>query len=109
MHVFWLGLLLFANLAQADFQVPALTGPVVDSAGMFNASTRAGLDRFIRELHDQGGAQLQVAAVSNLGGISIEEASIKITDQWKLGKKKEDRGLLLLFALAERKVRIEVG
>ncbi len=109
MPAFFLSLLLFANVAGAEFKVPPLTGPVVDAAGMFNPATRASLEQFIRSLFEHGGAQLQIATVPDLGGISIEEASIKMTDQWKLGKKKEDRGLLLLFALAEHKVRIEVG
>jgi uncharacterized protein len=105
-----LGLLLLAATgARADFQVPPLTGPVVDAAGMLNPQTREALERYLHELKDHGGTQLQIATVPDLGGVSIEEASIKITDQWKLGKKKEDRGLLLLFALNDHKVRIEVG
>ena len=106
-----LGLYLCANLASSEttFQVPALTGPVVDAAGMMSSSTRGSLEHFIRNLFEHGGAQLQVATVPDLGGLSIEEASIKVTDAWKLGKKKEDRGLLLLFAPKEHKVRIEVG
>jgi uncharacterized protein len=95
--------------AGADFAVPPLTGPVVDQAGMLSSTTRNALDRFLRELHEQTGTQLQIATVPDLGGLSIEEASIQITDKWKLGKKKEDRGLLLLFAVKDRKVRIEVG
>jgi uncharacterized protein len=95
--------------APADFKVPPLSGPVVDQAGVLSSATKGDLERFLRQLVDRGGAQIQIATVSNLGGISIEEASIKITDQWKLGKKKEDRGLLLLIAQTERKVRIEVG
>src|SRR5262249_38702968 len=34
---------------------------------------------------------------------------IAVTDQWKLGRKKEDKGLLILIAPKERKMRIEVG
>lgn len=104
-----LSLLIGLGVAGADFQVPPLTGPVVDQAGMFSAATTESLSRFLRGLNEHGGAQIQVATVTDLGGLSIEEASIKITDQWKLGKKKEDRGLMLLFGLKEHKVRIEVG
>lgn len=93
----------------ADFQVPPLTGPVVDQASMLSSATRESLSRYLHQLFERGGAQIQVATVPDLGGLSIEEASIKVTDQWKLGKKKEDRGVLLLFAPNEHKVRIEVG
>lgn len=108
-----LNLLLMMNshalAAPADFLVPPLTGPVVDQAGMLSSTTKDSLEQYLRKLVERGGAQIQIATVSDLGGLSIEEASIKVTDQWKLGKKKEDRGLLLLIAKNEHKVRIEVG
>jgi uncharacterized protein len=92
-----------------NFTVPALTGPVVDDAGMLSQSTRERLSRFLRQLHDEGGTQIQVLTVDNLGGLSIEEASIKVTDQWKLGTAKADNGILLMLSRQERRVRIEVG
>lgn len=95
--------------AAADFQVPRLTGPVVDQAGMLSTSTADQLSRFLHNIRAQSGTQLQVATVRDLGGLSIEEASIKIVDNWKLGRKKEDRGILLLLAPSERRIRIEVG
>jgi uncharacterized protein len=91
MRVLLFALLLVSQTVRADFKVPALTGPVVDTAGMLRSSTKEQLSDFLRNLHDSGGAQIQVAAVPDLGGVSIEEASIKMTDAWKLGKKKEDR------------------
>lgn len=110
----WLSFLLLVTVvgvagAETQFEVPALTGPVVDQAGMFRASTRQQLSNYLRRIFEQGGAQIQVATVPTLGGLSIEEASIKITDKWQLGNKKDDRGILILFAPTERKVRIEVG
>ncbi len=92
-----------------DFKVPALTGPVVDQAGMLAAGTQEKLSRFLVKLHDQGGAQIQVLTVPNLGGLSIEEASIKAVDAWKLGSAKSDNGILLMLSRDERRVRIEVG
>lgn len=98
-----------ANLWAADFQVPALTGPVVDGAGMLSASTEANLSQLIKNVRDSGGTQLQVLTVPELNGLSIEEASVKVTDTWKLGSAKEDDGVLLMVAAKERRVRIEVG
>ncbi len=104
-----LNLCFLFHLAHAEFQVPQLTGPVVDQAGLLSSSTVDSLSAFLRRHHEQGGAQIQVATVTDLGDLSIEEASIKITDQWKLGSKKEDRGVLLLVAPSARRMRIEVG
>ncbi len=93
----------------AEFTVPALTGPVVDSAGVMNAQTRETLAAFLQQHRAQGGAQIQVVSLPSLEGLSIEEASIKIADQWQIGQAKEDRGVILVMAYADRRVRIEVG
>jgi uncharacterized protein len=39
----------------------------------------------------------------------IEQFSIRVVDQWKLGRKGADDGALLLVAKNDRKLRIEVG
>lgn len=96
-------------VARADFKVPALTGPVVDQAGMLSPSAASSLGSLLRTVHDRGGSQIQVAILSDLGGLPIEDASIRVTDQWKLGGAKTDNGVLLLIAAKEHKVRIEVG
>lgn len=93
----------------AEFTVPPLTGPVMDQAGVLSPATRAELAEFLLQLRARSGTQLQIAILPHLDNLPIEQASIQITDQWKLGKKKEDRGVLLLLAMQERKVRIEVG
>lgn len=105
--LFWLSFLLAS--AQAQFAVPALTGPVVDQARMLSPQTEAKMSEFLRALRAAGGTQLQVLTVPDLGGLAIEEASIKVTDQWKLGSAKNDDGILLMVAAKERRVRIEVG
>lgn len=99
----------FSELARAGFEVPALTGPVVDDAGLLSRSTRDVVANALRELRARGGSQITVLTIDSLSGISIEEAGIKVVDTWKLGDKKVEDGVLLLIAKAERKIRIEVG
>lgn len=91
------------------FQVPALTGPVVDEARMLSPDVRGQLERYLRRLRDGGGSQIQVVTLDTLGGLSIEEVGIKLADAWKLGDAKKDDGIILIVARAERRVRIEVG
>ena len=95
--------------AQAAFDVPAMTGPVVDNASMLDRDAAASLDIALRQIRDKGGPQVNVLTVPNLAGLPIEMASIQVTDKWKLGGRKADDGILLLVALEERKIRIEVG
>ncbi len=102
---------LVPNLAGAatEFSVPALTGPVVDDAGALSPRTEQALTQALRALHEKGGSQINVLMLSSLEGTPIEQASIRIVDQWKLGGRKTDNGVLLLVAVKDRKLRIEVG
>ncbi|PKN46816.1 MAG: methanol dehydrogenase [Deltaproteobacteria bacterium HGW-Deltaproteobacteria-17] len=103
-------LLVWATVASAKpFAVPDLTGPVVDRAGMLSEPARARLTAALTGLWEGGGSQIAVLTVPDLGGESIEQASIRVTDVWKLGTKKGDNGVLFLIARDDRKLRIEVG
>lgn len=103
--IFSFGLLL--QKAQASFHVPELTGPVVDSAGLISSQDQRFLEDLLLRFQSQ--AQIQVLTIPSLEGDSIESVSIQVTDQWKLGDKKKDNGVLLLIAAKEKKIRIEVG
>jgi uncharacterized protein len=50
-----------------------------------------------------------VAVFQSLEGESLEEYSIRLAQQWRIGQKSLDNGLILLVFLHERKVRVEVG
>lgn len=99
----------FAQAAAAEFSVPPPSGPVVDLAQMLTPGDAAKLEAALRQLWQSGGSQIAVLTVPTLGGEPIEQASIKVTDQWKLGTTKGDNGVLLFIAKAERELRIEVG
>lgn len=53
--------------------------------------------------------QVAVVTVNSLGLYSIEEFSYKLLEKWGIGKKESNNGILVLLALNEKKVRIEVG
>lgn len=95
--------------AHAEFRVPALTGPVIDEAGYLTRDDRQALMQLLYDFNRRGKAQVQVLVVQSLQEEPIEQASIKITDQWKLGDAKKDNGVLFLISAEDRKMRIEVG
>ena len=101
--------LIACHASAAEFEVPALRSAVTDQAGILSPTTRQQLESALRQLQSVGGTQLAVLTVPNLAGLPIEQASIRVVDAWKLGSKKADKGVLLLVARDERKVRIEVG
>lgn len=95
--------------ARAEFRVPSLTGPVVDQADVLSGDAELMIDGGLRRLLALGGTQVNVLTVTSLEGLPIEQASIQVTDAWKLGTAKDDKGVLLLIAPKERALRIEVG
>jgi len=94
--------------AQAQ-TIPALTGPVMDLAGILDAQSQSVLSASLKRYRQQHGTQIQVLTVPSLEGTSIEDYSIRVVEQWKLGDKGKNNGVLLLLAVNDRKWRIEVG
>jgi uncharacterized protein len=97
-----------ATLAWA-FDFPALSGRVVDQAGVMTAESRSDVDAKSKALEDKSGIQLVVATVKSLQGSDIETYANQLFRFWKLGEAKKNNGVLLLVAPTEHKVRIEVG
>ena len=101
-----------ATPAVAEIPVPALTGPVVDKAGVLDARWAKRLDELSRAARAQGGGagpQLQYLLVPTLDGEPIESYSMRVAEKWKLGTKGKDDGVLVVVAVKDRRVRIEVG
>jgi len=104
----FLGLLLSALTVWA-LGVPALTGRVVDLAGALPARDAEQLSDRLKAHEEKTGNQVAVLILPSLEGEPLEEYSHRIATTWKLGRKGTDNGVLLLIALKERKLRIEVG
>lgn len=99
----------WALWASADFKAPPLTGPVIDEPGLLRTSDRRDLEQVLRRVNDSGLAQFQVAILESLDGLTIEEASIQLFDQWRLGKTGKDNGILFLISNNDRRMRFEIG
>jgi uncharacterized protein len=103
-------LVFFFTIGLADaIDMPALTGRVVDQAGVIPAQSRGAIETKLKELDEKSGIQLVVATVTSLQGNDIETFANQLFRSWKLGEAKKNDGVLLLIAPKERKVRIEVG
>ena len=103
---------LLLALLCATTPIPALSGPVVDAAGLLDVNARARLEslaRAARALNGGQGVQLQILTVPSLDGEPIEDFSIRVAEAWKVGTKGSDNGLLFTVAKAEHKFRLEVG
>ena len=88
---------------------PAPDARVNDYALVLGAGDRQALKRRLTEQENATGTQMVIAIFRSLEGESLEDYSIRLAQQWRIGQKKLDNGVILLVFLAERKVRLEVG
>jgi uncharacterized protein len=98
----------FASPLQAlEFPEPA--GFVNDFAGIFSSSFKENLETDLVNFEKETTIEISVTTVEDLQGTTIEDFAVRLFEEWGIGKKAEDNGLLLLVAPTERQVRIEVG
>ena len=103
-------LLLASGLAQAALvAVPPLKSLVTDLTGTLSQSDVAQLDAKLKAFEAEKGSQIAVLIVPTTQPEDIAQYSIRVVDAWKIGRKKQDDGVLVLVAKDDRKMRIEVG
>jgi uncharacterized protein len=109
--LFGLGL----SAAAQDLQpIPKLSARVTDLTGTLTAEQQNALEQKLAAFEAAKGSQLAVLIVPTTQPEEIEQYSIRVVDQWKLGRgtvngKRVDDGALLLIAKNDHKIRIEVG
>lgn len=89
--------------------IPAFDSPVVDTTGTLDAASRQQLEQQALDLQQRKGSQLQVLMVPTTAPEAIESYAVRAFEQFTLGRKGIDDGVLLVIAKDDRKVRIEVG
>jgi uncharacterized protein len=95
----------------AQPQPPELTRPVNDFAGVIDADSARQMETLIRSLQQTTGDVVAVAAIDSLGGEDIDQYAVKMFENRGkgIGQTGKDNGLLVLVAIKDRKVKIEVG
>lgn len=85
------------------------TGFVNDFAGVLSASDKQSIESELVSLRQSTSAQVVVATVPSLGDETIESYAVDLFQEWGIGEKGKDNGLLILVAPNDREARIEVG
>jgi uncharacterized protein len=102
-------LCLVPALLSADVAVPPLEARVTDLTQTLDAGQRQALEAQLAALERDKGSQVAVLIVPTTQPETIEQYSIRVVDRWKLGRKDQDDGVLLIVAKNDRDLRIEVG
>lgn len=96
--------------AETVASLPGPTGYVNDFANVLQPDTKQQLEALCTAVDQQAKAQIAVVTISKIDGDqSIEEFATALEDKWKVGAKGNDRGVLMLFVMAPRRNRIEIG
>ncbi len=91
-------------------QFPKPVGFVNDFANVIPPAQSQSMEQYLRALNQRTGAQVAVVTVPNIKGYAgPEEYAVDLFSAWKIGRKGKDNGLLVLLAMKEKKVKIEVG
>ncbi len=90
-------------------EVPRLEGRINDKAGVLSSSTSREIDSYLAAVEKATGAQIALLTIPSLEGDALESYSLRVAEAWKLGSAEQDNGALLLVAMEEREIRIEVG
>jgi uncharacterized protein len=102
-------LLTTGNVFAAD-KYPAPRGAVNDFANVIDAENAAKIDALAREVLEKTGTAVVVATVETIG--ENEDYTMYangLYQAWGIGKKGEDKGVLIFLTVKERKIRIETG
>lgn len=100
----------FVPLSVSAYTSPGKpTGYVNDFAHIISPQNKADLEKVLSGFEKQSSSEVAVVTVNSLGDETVETYAVKLFEEWGIGKKDKDNGVLLLVAPNERKVRIEVG
>ena len=102
--------LAFSQAANADLvAIPALKSPVTDLTHTLTPEQTTQLNQALLQFSQAKGSQVAVLIIPSTQPEDIAQYSIRVVDAWKLGREKQDDGVLLLVAMQDKKMRIEVG
>lgn len=89
--------------------VPYLTGRVVDNAQILSPDARTRLAAVLKAHEEATSNQIVVLTVRTIQPEGIEEYAVDVFNNWKLGQKGHNNGVLVVVVPQDRRLRIEVG
>jgi uncharacterized protein len=109
--LFFVAVFMGANTLKAQnvLEKPSTPTLVTDLAGVLSPTEKQFLENKLVSIDDSSSNQITVVILPTLDGYPIEEYATKLFRTWGIGNKKTNNGILLLVAINDRKVRIEVG
>lgn len=82
---------------------------VNDEANVLTVEQKQTLNNLVNDFQSKTGNEIAVLIIPELKNETIESQAVKTFEEWGIGKKGKDNGVLLLVAIKDREMRIEVG
>lgn len=101
--------LLVGLAAWAQVAVPTLEKRVTDLTGTLKPEQVASLEQMLQSFQQRKGAEIVVLGVPTTQPESIEQYALRVAEQWRIGRKNVDDGVVVVFARDDRAGRIEVA
>ena len=103
-------LLAAAGAAIVAQELPSPQGFVNDFAGVIPSEDEAAMRGIITAVREQTGAEIALVTVESMAPYAtIEDYGVALAEAWGVGSEADDAGAILIVALEEREVRLEVG
>ena len=110
---FILSIFMLVSIPVMAFDIPEYKGSrVVDTAKVLSVNEVVSLNKHINDIEKYylaEGVQIAILTVPSLPEEGIEEFANQTFHKWGIGSKEKDTGILLVVALNDRKMRLEVG
>ncbi|MDN3674575.1 TPM domain-containing protein [Flavobacterium branchiarum] len=104
--------LFFTQIGFAQFTIPEkpkFQTSVYDYAKVLSPTEKAQLEEKLIRYSDSTSTQIVVITIESLKGEDVSQLATKWAHTWGLGQAKEDNGVIVLVAKAERKIAINPG
>ena len=102
-------LLLSVGTSNAERPFPKPKGPVNDFANVVSSAYEQRISMIATELFQKTGIPVVVVTMPDIGGAEYNDYANRLYSAWGIGKKGEDKGVLIFVTIKERKMRIETG
>ncbi|MBU0573014.1 MAG: TPM domain-containing protein [Candidatus Margulisbacteria bacterium] len=113
---FWIALLanlvalsFFSTALAAEVSFPKAQGYVNDFAGVLTPSEKQTLDALAANIKAKSGAELSVVTIKTVSPLDSKTYAVKLFEAWGIGQKGKDNGVLILLAMEEKRIEVEVG
>ncbi|MEE4311591.1 MAG: TPM domain-containing protein [candidate division KSB1 bacterium] len=109
MFVIFLAMIVISPQLSSGQEFPEPLGAVNDFANVIPQYAEDEIDGIAREIWGKTSTAIVVVTIESLGDNYIEDYANRLYEKWGIGRKGEDKGVLILNAIEERQIRIESG